>query len=88
MQNFLVPFLYFSVLMLLLWQASRVMSKGFLVIDKIPRKNDKDRVDRTGLLTVHPELLNQEGQITDEDLLTVRFSNDVDPPKSSNEEVL
>ena len=88
MQNFLVPFLYFSVLMLLLWQAFRVMSKGFLVIDKIPRKNDKDRVDRTGLLTVHPELLNQEGQITDEDLLTVRFSNDVDPPKSSNEEVL
>ena len=57
-------------------------------IDKIPRKKDKDSTDRTGLLTVHPELLNQEGQITDEDLLTVRFSNELDPPESSNEEVL
>ena len=81
-------YLYFSVLILLLWQAFRVMSKGLLSIDKIPRKKDKDSTDRTGLLTVHPELLTQEGQITDEDLLTVRFSNDLDPPKSSNEEVL
>ena len=44
--------------------------------------------DRTGLITVHPELLNQEGKITDEDLLTVRFSNDIEPPKSSNEDSL
>ena len=39
--------------------------------------------DRTGLVTVHPELLNKDGVITDEDLLTVRFSNDSDHPKSS-----
>ena len=38
--------------------------------------------DRTGLVTIHPELLNREGRITDEDLLTVRFSKDNDPPKS------
>ena len=37
--------------------------------------------DRTGRLTIHPELLNTEGRITDEDLLTVRFSKDNDPPK-------
>ena len=39
--------------------------------------------DRTGLVTVHPELLNKDGLITDEDLLTVRFSKDSDHPQSS-----
>ena len=39
--------------------------------------------DRTGLVTVHPELLNEYGCITDEDLLTVRFSKDTDHPQSS-----
>jgi hypothetical protein len=32
--------------------------------------------DRTGRVTIHPELLDSEGQITQEDLLTVRFSGD------------
>ena len=32
--------------------------------------------DRTGRVTIHPELLDAEGQITQEDLLTVRFSGD------------
>ena len=43
------------------------------------RKSD----DRTGLVTIHPELLNKDGCITDEDLLTVRFSKDTDHPQSS-----
>ena len=43
----------------------------------------KKRDDRTGLVTIHPELLNKDGCITDEDLLTVRFSNDTDHPQSS-----
>ena len=73
---------------MLLWQAFRVMSKSLLSIHKIDRKQSEDRFDRTGLITVHPELLTQEGQITDEDLLTVRFSNDLDPPKPSTEEGL
>ena len=38
--------------------------------------------DRTGLITIHPELLNKDGCITDEDLLTVRFSKDTDHPQS------
>ena len=42
------------------------------------RKTD----DRTGLVTIHPELLNKDGCITDEDLLTVRFSKDTDHPQS------
>ena len=83
-----MPFLYFSIVILLLWQALRVMSRGIASINKLDRTKDKQSKDRTGLLTVHPELLNQKGEITDEDLLTVRFSNDLDPPKSSNEEVL
>ena len=33
--------------------------------------------------TIHPELLDKSGNITDEELLTVRFSNDND---SSREE--
>jgi hypothetical protein len=36
--------------------------------------------DRTGRLTVHPELLDAEGQLTREDLLTVRFSGDNEQP--------
>ena len=38
--------------------------------------------DRTGKVTIHPELLNKDGCITDEDLLTVRFSKDTDHPQS------
>ena len=88
METYLVPFLYFSVVLVLLWQAFRVMSRGVFAIDKLDRALPKEREDRTGLVTVHPELLNPEGKITDEDLLTVRFSNDLNPPKSSNEELL
>ena len=43
----------------------------------------KSKEDRTGKLTIHPEILDQEGRITDEELLTVRFSGDVDPPQSA-----
>jgi hypothetical protein len=34
--------------------------------------------DRTGQVTVHPELLDSEGRITEEALLTVRFGGDDD----------
>ncbi len=43
---------------------------------------NKKNIDRTGLVTIHPELLNKDGGITDEDLLTVRFSKDTDHPQS------
>lgn len=58
------------------------MAKGFQIPpqsnqtqQKFPNPNE----DRTGRVTVHPEILNQNGDITDEDLLTVRFSKDSDP---------
>ena len=32
-----------------------------------------ERKDRTGLITTHPELINQSGDITKEELLVVHF---------------
>ena len=59
----LFPLLYLTCLGLLLWQAFRVMGRGFSAAQKSvqPPAN------------VHPELLDANGQITEEELLTVRF---------------
>jgi hypothetical protein len=82
----LFPLLYGLCFLVLLWQAFRVMSQGFRAI---PRPGDggppgqmrrHESGDRTGRVTVHPELLDAEGQITREDLLTVRFSGDNEQP--------
>ena len=62
------------------------MLNGFFSGQSSQSKNSflKEKIDdRTGLVTIHPELLNKDGCITDEDLLTVRFSKDTDHPKSS-----
>ncbi len=63
------------------------MGRGFLAEKTTLAKNhpkaSHSDADRTGRLTIHPELLDQEGRITDEDLLTVRFSGDFDPPQSA-----
>ena len=83
------PFLYSLILLVLLWQAFRVMSQGFLAANEPQKHKNHVTQDRTGKFTVHPELIDKKGKITDEDLLTVRFSNDLDPPKpteSSSEE--
>lgn len=83
----LLPLLYAACFVALLWQAFKVMSQGFRAI---PRPGDpgamgtpaaqapeiRSNLDRTGRLTIHPELLDSDGQITQEDLLTVRFSGD------------
>ncbi|MEB3256079.1 MAG: DUF2973 domain-containing protein [Synechococcaceae cyanobacterium] len=76
----LFPVLYGVCFLLLLWQAFRVMAQGFRAV---PRPSDRlaDRPgDRTGRVTVHPELLDADGQLTREDLLTVRFSGDNERP--------
>lgn len=76
----LFPVLYGVCFLLLLWQAFRVMAQGFRAV---PRPGDRlaDRPgDRTGRVTVHPELLDADGQLTREDLLTVRFSGDNERP--------
>ena len=85
MSSFFPPLFYAVVVILLLWQAFRVISKGMSVAQVVKKDGQQTNVsegDRTGKLTVHPELLDQEGRITDEELLAVRFSGDNDPPQS------
>ncbi len=86
LSNFL-PFVYGLSVFILLILAVRIMMNGFFSGQasfnnqkSFPKKKSDDR---TGLVTVHPELLNKDGCITDEDLLTVRFSKDTDHPQSS-----
>ncbi len=88
MLSFFLQFLYGSIVLLLVWQAVRVMSRGFSVQKEFLSSTgkselDRQKGDRTGQLTVHPELLDDQGRLTDEELLTVRFSGDMDPPKSA-----
>ena len=80
------PYLYAVATIVLLIQAARVMSRGVFFNNLThgqKRLKNKLEDDRTGRVTIHPELLNKEGNITDEDLLTVRFSRDIDPPQSA-----
>ena len=82
----LLPFLYGLSVFILLIMAARIMLNGFFSGQSLKTQNlfsKKRGSDRTGLVTVHPELLNEDGCITDEDLLTVRFSKDTDHPQSS-----
>lgn len=76
----LFPLLYGVCFLVLLWQAFRVMSRGFRAASAplSPARPTQPAAgeDRTGRLTIHPELLDAEGQLTQEDLLTVRFSGD------------
>ncbi len=86
LSNFL-PFIYGLSVFILLIVAARIMMNGFSSGQtSLKTRNSfamKKGDDRTGLVTVHPELLNENGFITDEDLLTVRFSKDTDHPQSS-----
>ena len=84
----ILPVLYGACFLVLLWQAFKVMAQGFKAVPRPgdpssagSKKTPADRPtpspgDRTGRVTIHPELLDAEGQITQEDLLTVRFSGD------------
>ena len=80
-----LPFLYGLSVFILLIFAARIMLNGFFSGQSSQTQNSFARQkndDRTGLRTIHPELLNKDGCITDEDLLTVRFSKDTDHPQS------
>ena len=84
LSNFL-PFLYGLSVFVLLILAARIMLNGFFSGQSTETQNSFSKTkseDRTGLVTIHPELLNKDGCITDEDLLTVRFSKDTDHPQS------
>ena len=70
MLTFLFPIVFTAAFVFLLVQAFRMMTLGF---SSNGSHSTSKRLDRTGLLTIHPEILDQNGDITSEDLLVVKF---------------
>ena len=83
----LFPLVYAACFLALLWQAFRVMGRGFTAVPKPGDQSTPSGSDHTGRLTIHPELLDSDGQLTQEDLLTVRFSGDDDSGERAGERV-
>ena len=75
--SLLFPIIYSAALTYLVWKAFKVMSNGWGALDKKQNKFINNDI-RQKKYTVHPELLDKSGNITQEELLTVRFSNDSD----------
>ena len=71
--SILFPIIYLAALIFLIWKAFKVMSGGWgaMNTNKLKKKNN---------FKIHPELLDKSGNITEEELLTVRFSTDTDSP--------
>jgi len=73
----LFPIIYSAALTYLVWKAFKVMSHGWgLSVTEKKRFNNSNLIQKK--YTIHPELLDKSGNITEEELLTVRFSNDND----------
>ena len=75
--SFLFPIIYSATLTYLVWKAFKVMSNGWGAFDK-QKKQSYKIIDRQKKYSIHPELLDKSGNITQEELLTVRFSNEKD----------
>ena len=75
--SFLFPIIYSAALTYLVWKAFKVMSNGWGIFDKDLKRSFNTNI-RQKKYTIHPELLDKSGNITQEELLTVRFSNDTD----------
>tara|TARA_B100001248_G_scaffold68334_1_gene48211 strand:+ start:435 stop:698 length:264 start_codon:yes stop_codon:yes gene_type:complete len=73
----LFPLIYSAALTYLVWKAFKVMSNGWTISDK-EKKHFYNPNSKQKNYTIHPELLDKSGNITQEELLTVRFSNDND----------
>ena len=73
----LFPIIYSAALTYLVWKAFKVMSNGW-GISSMEKKNFYRSNLKQKKYTIHPELLDKSGNITEEELLTVRFSNDND----------
>ena len=74
--SILFPIIYSAALTYLVWKAFKVMSNGW-GISRTEKKSYSNNLQQKKY-TIHPELLDKSGNITDEELLTVRFSNDND----------
>ena len=75
--SLLIPVIYSAALTYLVWKAFKVMSNGWGALDKKTNRSFNTNI-RQKKYTIHPELLDKSGNITQEELLTVRFSNDTD----------
>ena len=73
----LFPILYSAALTYLVWKAFKVMSNGWGISDTEKKRFNNPNFQQKKF-TIHPELLDKSGNITEEELLTVRFSNDND----------
>ena len=73
----LFPIIYSAALTYLVWKAFKVMSNGW-GLSGIEKKDHQIPNFKQKKYTIHPELLDKSGNITEEELLTVRFSNDND----------
>ena len=74
--------LYGIAFFVLLGCAFMQMRQGWSARSEQPRANTAMR-DRTGLKTIHPELLDGNGQLIKDDLLTVSFENVSEGPFTS-----
>ena len=74
--------LYAIAFFVLLGCAFMQMRQGWSARSQQPRANTTVR-DRTGMKTIHPELLDEHGQLIKDDLLTVSFENMSDGPFTS-----
>ena len=72
----LFPIIYSAALTYLVWKAFKVMSNGWGISNN--NKSFSNSSFKQKKYTIHPELLDKSGNITEEELLTVRFSNDND----------
>ena len=73
----LFPIIYSAALTYLVWKAFKVMSNGWGISNSEKKPLIKSNFSQKKY-TIHPELLDKSGNITEEELLTVRFSNDND----------
>ena len=71
----LFPIIYSAALTYLVWKAFKVTSNGWSISDTDKKRFNRPNFKQTKY-TIHPELLDKSGNITEEALLTVRFSND------------
>ena len=74
----LFPIIYSAALTYLVWKAFRVMSNGWGIQSGTGKKDFYKSNLKQKTYSIHPELLDKSGNITEEELLTVRFSNDND----------
>jgi len=73
----LFPIIYSAALTYLVWKAFKVMSNGWGISGTSKNRFSTPNMKQKKY-TIHPELLDKSGNITDEELLTVRFANDND----------